>query len=269
MTTHDVLTNDFARQFPAEFAAALGGESTETVLDVLGSLPEALVIPVAARLSQSGFTEVAKVDESRLRSWLASTETDQALLFVGRMNRQQAVALIEGVDNPKLKRRLLRAIRYPEHCVGAVMTAKLLRLESNLPLEQLVLDLRARRTSAMPQAVVLDERGRYLGKLDPWKALVRIGSSDKSGDCLQKVEPLLPEMTIASARLAPQWERHHWLPVADQNGRVLGTVRRSALDESEAAQEDLLIDDIAGASSMLVRVFAELLERLLVRRPSA
>ena len=75
-------------------------------------------------------------------------------------------------------------------------------------------------------------------------------------------------MTIVSARQAPQWERHHWLPVADQQGRVLGAVSRSTLDLAEEGADELLMEGIAGTGSLLVRVFADLLERLLVRRSS-
>ena len=269
MTTHDALTEDFARQFPGEFAATLGTETAGVALEVLENLPASLVIPIAARLPQSHFLEFSLRDAGRLRDGLAVTEMDQALMFVGRMSRHKAVALIEGVENPKLARRLMRAIRYPEHCVGAVMRVKLQRIESNVPLEQMLTDLRSSRDAGTPMAVVLDERGRYLGKLDPWKVLLRGASAEKSGDCLQKVEPLLPEMTIVSARQAPQWEQHHWLPVADQQGRVLGAVSRSELDEAEAAPDELLIEGIAGTGSMLIRVFAELMERLLVRGSSS
>ena len=146
------------------------------------------------------------------------------------------------------------------------MTVKLRRIDSSLPLEQMLTELRSSRGAGAPAAVVLDERGRYLGKLDPWQVLLRSGSVERCGDCLQKVEPLLPEMTIVSARQVPQWEQHHWLPVADQNGRVLGAVSRSALEQAEVAPDELLIDGIAGTGSMLVRVFADLLERLLARR---
>jgi Mg/Co/Ni transporter MgtE len=236
------------------------------VLEVLGNLPASLVIPIAARLPQSHFVEFLLRDAGLLRDWLAATEIDQALMFVGRMSRHQAIALIEGVENPKLARRLMRAIRYPEHCVGAVMSVKLRRIDSNLTLEQMLTDLRASRDPGSLPAVVLDESGRYLGKLDPWKVLLRGASVEKSADCLQKVEPLLPEMTIISARQAPQWEQHHWLPVADQKGRILGAVSRSALDEAETTPDELLIEGLAGAGSMLIRVFAALMERLLVRK---
>ena len=268
MTTHDVLTKDFARQFPAEFALTLGAGSIEEILQVLGSLPEALVVPVATRLPHSRFMELSALEPNRLRAWLAATDLDQALMFIGRLPRSQAVTLIEGVEDPKLKRRLMRAIRYPEHCVGALMTAKLLQIDSSLPLSQLLLDLRASRVTGNPLAVILDDRGRYLGKLDPWKALLRPASTDNTGDCVQKVEPLLPEMSIVSARQAPQWEMHNWLPVTDQSGRVLGAVSRSALEKAETAPDDLLIEGVADASATMVRVFAELLERLLVRRSS-
>ena len=120
MTTLDALTEDFARQFPAEFAATLGSEPAETVLEVLGNLPASLVIPIAARLPQSHFLEFSLRDVKRLRSWLSATDIDQALMFIGRMSRHQAIGLIEGVENPKLARRLMRASRTPEHSVGPV-----------------------------------------------------------------------------------------------------------------------------------------------------
>ena len=96
MTTHDALTEDFARQFPAEFAVTLAGESAEAVLEVLATLPASLVIPIAARLPQSHFVEFSLREANQLRNWLAATDMDQALMFVGRLSRHQAIALIEG-----------------------------------------------------------------------------------------------------------------------------------------------------------------------------
>ncbi len=268
MTTDDVLTRDFAEQFPAEFAATLSAGTTEEALEVLDSLPERLVIPVAARLSQRLFMEVSALDPNRLRGWLVAAEIDHALMFVGRLRQHQAVALIQGVEDPKLNRRLMQVVRYPDHCVGAVMGSKLVQIDGSLPLAQLLQDLRGTRAVGDPAVVVLDERGRYIGKLDPWKALLRAAAGDRVGEYVQRVEPLLPEMTIVSARQVPQWEMHSWLPVADQNGRVLGSVSRSALVQADAAPEDLLITGVADAGGMMVHVFAELLERLLVRRSS-
>ena len=78
------------------------------------------------------------------------------------------------------------------------------------------------------------------------------------------VTALRPETSIADAHADPQWDDHLWLPVADFNDRVIGSVERKSLaTEMEAAPSEPLIDSALLLGQEYLRVSSALLDSLL------
>ena len=118
----DPLVEAFARKSPATFARALGKGTPEEAAGLIQDLPGPLAVRVAAALSPGLFAAVAAFDLNILRGWLEHSDVDSAVAFASRLPREKSLALVEALENASLKRRLGRALRYPEHCVGSRLT---------------------------------------------------------------------------------------------------------------------------------------------------
>lgn len=265
----DVLTESFARNFPDEFARQLARGSQPEVFEVLDALPPELGVPVAQRLPPGRFSALIADDDARLKGWLEKADVDDAVAFVGRMPRNQALGLVETLENRGLRRRLLRALRFPPHCVGALMSGRTLQVPGSTTIIDVLEELRRLDAKQEIPVLVLDEIGRYRGKLDLWALLLRDRPTGTAGEFALQVAPLNPETATAQARTAPQWRQHAWLPVVDYEQRVLGSVTRTALDPLPDESGSSLVDNVVDLGEEFFRVSSDLLENVLTSRQNS
>jgi Mg/Co/Ni transporter MgtE len=255
----DVIIEDFAKQLPAQFAAELARGAPDEVVDVLAGLPPNLAIVVATVLPPSRFTAITAGESVRLREWLEAADVDTAIAFAARLPRDRCLELVNSLEDRSLQRQLLRVLRYPPHCVGAVVAGETIQVTGETAVVDLLDELRDLGRREETPMVVLDEQDRYQGKLDLWRLLLKGGSTGRAGEFVVSVAALRPETTILDARTANQWRGHHWLPVVDHDNRVLGSVTRGALDAYLAEAPEPLIDGVVNLTEELFRVSGNLL----------
>jgi Mg/Co/Ni transporter MgtE len=259
----DPLIEDFARQSPAGFARSLANGAPDEISALLRDLTPELAIRVAAALPPSRFGAVAAMDLDVLLGWLERSDVDTGVTFVTRLPRGRGLALVDALQNPSLKRRLGRAMRYPEHCVGARLTGDVLRVPAETIVADLLTELRTGDSREPPQAVILDAQNRYSGVLDLWRLMLEENPARHVRDFAIPLTALQPETSIADARSATQWRDHLWLPVADFRGRVLGSVARKALDREPEQTPEPLVDSALLLGQEFFRVSSTLLDSLL------
>lgn len=260
----DPLIEAFARKSPATFAQALAKGTPEEAAALIQALPGELAARVAAALSPVLFSTVAALDLDVLRGWLERSSVDTAVAFASRLPREKSLALVEALENPSLKRRLGRALRYPEHCVGARLTGDVLRIEGDTTVGELLSQLRAAGRDEPPRAVLLDGQGKYQSVLSLWRLALEEDPARRVREFGSPAAALRPETAIPDAYADPQWEDHLWLPVVDFNGRVIGSVdRRSLTDEADTAPAEPLIDSAMLLGQEYLRVSSTLLDSLL------
>ena len=272
----DVLLVDFARNDQERFAAALGQESYEELLDILIQLPAELAVPVAARLPYRQLIQLVGNEADRVTSWLGSARVDDAALLIGRLPRERGIGLVNDMVDNERRRRLLQFLHFPAHCVGSVVTTAMVQVVEDAPVAEALAELRdadsaADRSGEIP-VVVLDGSGRYSGKLDLWRLLLDRNLTGQVRNYVLPAPTLRAEINLGGVRELAEWHEHLWLAVVDHEDRVLGVVSRSRIEESAAdydSRGDLLIDNVADAGSQLIRVSGGLLTRLLVERGSA
>lgn len=260
----DPLVVAFARKSPAAFAQALSRGTPEEATELIEDLPGELAVRVSAALSPGHFTAIANLNLDVLANWLERTDVDTGVAFVSRLPRDRGLTLVEALKNPSLKRRLGRALRYPEHCIGARLSSDVLRVSGETTVSDLLGQLRSAQRTEPPRAVLLDSQGKYHSVLSLWRLMLEEDPGRRVRDFGDSVIALRPEAAIADAYADPQWEDHLWLPVADFNGRVIGSVERKSLtSESEAPAAEPLIDSALLLGQEYLQVSSTLLDNLL------
>ncbi len=260
----DPLLEAFARKSPVAFAQALGRGSPEEAAALIQDLPGELAIRVAGTLTPHHFSAVAALDLGILLRWLERSGVDAGVAFVSRLSREQGLTLLEALENPSLKRRLGRALRYPEHCVGARLSSNVLRIPGETTAGELLSQLRAGQGDEPPRAVLLDSAGKYQSVLSLWRLTLEEDPGRRVREFGIPVAALRPETSIVDAHADAQWDDNVWLPVADFNDRVIGSVdRRSLAEDNDVTPVEPLIDSAMLLGQEYLRVSSTLLDSLL------
>lgn len=264
MAEIDPLCGDFARKHPKEFAKVLGRGELPEIVRVLKLMPASVAASVVARLSSSSGDAVLLSSQESSAQWLADASYEDAISLLGRMPREHCLVLVNSLADSKRRRRLLQFLRYPAHCVGALVTDVLVRLSADTPAVEALHELRALQTGKPGPIVVQHADGRYLGILDLWLLISRDPPSGPVREYASHVPAMFPETSLANAALDPNWQQHNWLPVVDHDQRVLGGVSRDRMFGATAkARTQGGSDFMAGLVTQMMRVLATLLDRIL------
>ncbi len=269
MSDADFLNEEFARKFPEAFAKLLMRGATTDIAGILDGLAPAVAASVAARLPVRVINALLSGGVAQPETWLSAAAFDDAVVLLGPLPRERCLTLINGLQNRTLRHRLLQFINYPTHSVGALVSDTVVGIQADLPVADVLAELRALDEGHVPPVVVIDDHGHYVGVLDIWRLLIRQPQLGCAADYAASVTPLRPEAPIASAAQAAQWGSHTWLPVVDHEQRVLGTVSRQRLVHSIGAAAEaapVLQESIADLGMQLLRVLSDLLDRVLSPR---
>jgi Mg/Co/Ni transporter MgtE len=201
------------------------------------------------------------------KEWLTPAQVDRISELLSRLPRNRRRGLIDVIDDPTKRRRLLRQQQYPPHTVGSLLADVPLRVVETAKAGDVVRAIRDLGGRNPGLLVVISPEGVYRGVLDPWP-LVANTQGMRLSDHVVRVEPLLPEIASVDAADDERWNDFAWLPVADHEGHVLGRVARSRI--LKAAREESV--DALRRQDFITSLFAEFvylcggtLERLLVR----
>lgn len=265
----DVLLIDFARKDPEGFAAAVGREDFEALVAVLRALPPAQAVAVLARVPSRQLSQLISSAAAELAPWLESAQFDDAATLLSRLPRAAAFTLVNDIADAARRRRFQQFLHFPAHCVGAIATSVVVQVAEDLPVADVIAELRETGSAQEVPAVVLNAAGRFSGRLDLWKLLLERPASARAGDFSAPCPTLPPETNLSSARVLGLWAAHLWLPVVDQDGRVLGSVSREQIESADPgfhAAADLTLDSVAEVGSAFFRVSGELMTELVGRR---
>lgn len=267
----DLLLLDFARRDPAGFAAALEGASPGDTMLVLRGLPAPVAVSVASRLAQSQLNTLVAEHQEQLCRWLESVEPDLAIALVSRLPRDRGIRLVSSLTNQKLRRSVLRFLRYPLHCVGGLVPMTTVQVPSRTPVLNVIAELQELGTGSEVPVVLLDHDGRFCGKLDLWRLLLAGLGQGQAGDYLLRTPVLYPETPLTSARQLLAWDDHDWLPVVGHDQRVLGSVSRKRVFGAAGRLEphaSLSAESMINLGEQFLRVARDLLGQISAAKPS-
>jgi len=232
---------------------ALKAIRPEELAVIVNNLSEGEQLQVLALLDDAKLARVIwEVSPHVRRKMLAKLGRDRFLAFIGGVESDEAVDLIQLLDHRRRERviealrksdpkRILPLLGFEEETAGGLMKTEFLRAESGRPAEDV---RRALSSSASLQksatVYVTDAGGILLGAV----SLVRLATASSG----TKVDDLMQKATGALAVTMPQDEviqrfsdlDAFELPVVDQRGKLMGVI--TADDMFDVIKESLTED---------------------------
>jgi Mg/Co/Ni transporter MgtE len=138
---------------------------------------------------------------------------------------------------PKRARALRGLLEFPENTAGAMMDPQVLALPEDLTAREALIRVREAAADTGYNLYVVDRQQRLAGVLNLRELFLARPRSPLSDLMIR--DPLsVPASTGAAALLGhPGWKRVHSLPVVDEQGAYLGTIRYRTL---RALEQELL-----------------------------
>lgn len=269
MSEADDLLLAYAEQFPEEFAAGVHSAATADLVSLLRALPRPLAVGILARLPISTLRRVNAALADELGQWLDAASFESKIALLVRLPRGERTRLISAVSDRRAQRRIRQTLNFPSHSIGSLVRELPVHVPVDKPLDELLSELREERSRIEVPVVLIDEEGGYAGVLDLWRVAIRDAAGERCGRYARRLEPLSPEMPLASARELEVWNRRPWLPVVDHGGRLLGYVRRQqifGIRETASTEAEIVRDSIMVLCVRYVEALAEMLQRLLGAR---
>jgi len=266
MADIDPLLSNFALSYPEEFAAQLTDTEVKEIGRILPTLPPEAAVAVLASVPSRTLALLLEQGCEELGAWIEASSFEVASKLLVRLPSQQSSALVAGLGDQKLRRRLMRLLSFPSHCLGSLVFGAYMRIGADWDLARLWREFQQMDPAVEMPGIVVDEEGHYRGVLDLWRFVTSDSPSRLAIDYIEPAVPLYPEMSFASAAELRQWQSKKWLPVVDHEQRVLGAVSWEQVVEHARAAEaasidrrDILVDLIA----QFFVVMGNLLRRLL------
>jgi len=258
------LNAQFAMRSPTAFARILGKHDVEEIRSVLMELPSDLQASIAARLPARRIQVFADTAQDDVAFWMTEGRFEDAVALLSRVGREKRLSLVRRVGNEKRKRQLLRSQQYPTHSVGTLVQDFSLQVNADARAADVAAELRELGDADPGALVVTDGSGGYVGMLDSWRLLASVHPKGSIRNYLDPVPGLKPEMPISAVATQSEWNTSNWLPVVDNDHRVLGAVSRERVLAAAGStvgtnSHDILFDLL----DELVHVAGAITERLL------
>jgi Mg/Co/Ni transporter MgtE len=269
MSELDELNADFASRHPEAFASVLRHGELAEIVDLIGRLPPIDAAAIVAHLPTSLVTAILAADPPAAERWLARARQADAVSLLGRIPRERALVLINSLSDRERRRRLRQFLNYPAHSIGALVSDVPMRLPSDTPAEELLVELRSSPAEQPVRIIVLHPDGTYLGVVDPWLLMVADSLSVPVREFAVPLPTLHPGTSIVNAAQERHWQAHSWLPVVDHERRVLGGIARERVLQAcgtQMATARLESDTVMDLLAQMLRVLGQLLDRLLLPR---
>lgn len=248
----------YARRFPAEVAAHLARGGGEETVQTLDGLPDEVAAAVLARLPHGiGIRVLSGQDDERIAAWVGAAGLDHALAILLHVDAGRRTRILDALPSRRTRRALWRLVAFPPGTVGATLNPAAMRLDADMPLREAVELLRSEEPESEQAIWLVDDEGKYLGRLDLGRALAARSDRSRLREFLADVKPLRAETTLASARDYGEWLEHAELPVVDELGHLLGSIARARLMlelESAHAADPGLADGLSELARQYFRV---------------
>ncbi|MBW3596251.1 MAG: magnesium transporter [Planctomycetes bacterium] len=224
------VAHTLSRLSEEECSQVLTALSPEEAADLVERLSDAQALEVIERLPPQ--TAAAILDE------LPSNE--QADL-IADLERSGAEAILAEMD-PAEAADARTLSRYADDVAGGLMVTEFLRYREDATVGEVVEDMRDRadeyRDYDVQYAYVCDRDDRLTGVLRLRDLLLAPRSRPIADLMIRRPESVRDDTSLDD--LADFFDRHHYLgvPAADKDGRLVGVVRKAAVDEAWAARQD-------------------------------
>lgn len=257
----------YAREFPGEVATFLATQGDEAIAAALDDLPAEQAAALVARLPHGSAVRVltARDDES-IASWLSTASVDHALALLLHLDEARRSSVLAMLPRRRLRNNLARLLMYPQAAVGALVDPTAMRLNASMPLSEAVAILRLDKPAAEQSIWLVDEHGRYVGRLDLARVVAAPAETLSLADSVIPVRPLRAETTLVNARDFSEWGKYLELPVIDHEDHMLGTLLRARLLSAlaaEASGENGIAPGVSELARQYFRVLGICLDGLL------
>ncbi len=256
MTAEERLARAFIDEHPSRAAKALEQLPASQAAAVLRVVPP-----------RSAAAVVGEMTTTHAAGLLGRLEPSAAAAIAEEMSTQHIASVVRALD-PVQRERLMsalpeatrdplaRVIPYPHGTAGAAMDPSVFRLPSDV----IVADARARLRRAARDLLyyvyVVDREQHLVGVLDIPQLMLAPARERLSSVMQHHVEQLSAWMPVTSVQEHPGWQRHHALPVVDEEQRLLGAIRYQTLRRLERETAERAPD----ASLLTARALGELFQ---------
>lgn len=235
MSLETRLAEELVRSHPERAAATLEKIGVEARLSVLGGASTAAAAAVVQRMSPAASREVLEaLPAESAAEMLGDVELDVAARLLRRVDERHRGAIVAHLPHSRA-RSLGALLGFPEHSAGGLMDPDVLALPEDLTAREALDRVRENPAHARYNIYVVDRRQKLVGVLN-LRELFLARSQAKLSDLMVPQ----PQFLAASADRAevvshPGWREVHSLPVVDDEGCYVGTVRYRTMRELEDA----------------------------------
>ena len=272
MADVETLTLAYVASHPSEAARVLEQRPAVEAAAVFTRLPARAMAPaLAAMLPTAAARIVAALGDHVALGLLTAAGAQGAVAVLRHLPEPRRSRLVEGLPTATaIAARLL--LGYPEDTVGAWADPQAVALAPALNAQDAFARVRGEPEGEAEWVYVVGEDQRLLGVVE-LATIVRAPDWRTLEALMHPPAATLPAvMPLAAAAAHPAWGRVSELPVVSRGERLIGTLRRSVLDEAigrsgeRGEEEGLSLAGFAArgywdAVSGLVRAFLALLPR--------
>ncbi len=263
-----IVIKHFIQTDPSRAAEALDTLEPADAVRILQLLPEAAAAAAINSLQPlKAGRLLARLPAQHALALVKLLPPRNAAIIFSDMPEKSAKRLAELLP-PELAAGIAETLSYPLQSAGRLMHGDFLSFRSGLRVEEVISRLRklARGQVPISYCYVVDEADKLVGVLNMRDLLLAEGSAPVESVMLTKVLKVSP--FTDREELVVLFAKKHFLtvPVADNDGKLLGVVPTSSIIESteEEASEDIQI--LFGASAE-ERVFSSTWFKITRRLP--
>jgi magnesium transporter len=233
MNTEDTIAREFLKAHPIEAARVLEGVTVEDMAAFLESGGRGGAVAVLQNMeSHNGARCLSRWSDAFVTDVLELvpiTHTARMLRLMESADRERLLNLVTS----EMKRALGSLLRYPEGTAGSRVNTLCVAYPQDLSVGETWKRLRRRRKPSGCYLYVVDPEGILVGALS-FSELLSTHPRRYLRDIMST--PVESLTAFASGRAIvehPGWQRFPDLPVVDESGVLLGSIRYSAFNELE------------------------------------
>lgn len=219
------IASRFLTNHPEDAARLCEGLPPADIAVFFGEIPAGTALPVLHHLTPAVVADfLPLLPADRGGSLLAELPPDFAAGILRRMNEPERAALLASMPE-RAASTLSLVLRYPAQTAGALMDPKILSLPNDLHANQARQLTQRSAQRILYYLYVVDRDQRLVGVLS-LRELLLAGPHDPLTSIMRAPVTHLPVRADSAAILGhPGWRQWHALPVVDDHGVLLGTVR--------------------------------------------
>ncbi len=255
MIATDRLARAFLESHPPRAARKLEQMPAETAARVLRAIPPRSAAAVLREMTVPSASDclehLAAPEGAAIVAELTADEAGSLMRALGPPRREPLLAALSA----DVREPITRVLPYLEGTAGAVMDPTIFQL----PDDVLVADARARlgraRRDRLYYLYVVDREHRLVGVLNILE-LMRARPRDPVSVVMQRdVDRLSVWLPVTMVREAPGWQRHHSMPVVDDEDRLVGAIHHRMLRKLEREAPDRGADPARLTARALAEIF--------------